>query len=340
MLDFGYCLPIFPGGNDRMARTPMVNSLNPKTLEHIVKEIDKMDFNSIWVADHLNMNHETPILEGLTTLSWASNISKRLRLGHIHYNNLLRNPSLTAKMYSTLDVITKGRMNFFIDGGHPGTKDEVESYGYNFLSDTERIEQLEEAIKIVKLMWSQEDSSFQGNHYNIRKPLVFPKPSQNPHPPIWIGSLTESSQVKEWNKKIFQIIAKYADWWNVTPVGIEEYKETQKKLKGVFKNYDRDFNDLYKSVELEILIGKNEEDIKRIKEELNSNNPQNRYFGNWENWNKSNVSGNPSIIVSKLKEYIELGVTNFMLWFIDSPSTEGAKIFNKEVIPELRRMYD
>ncbi len=115
MLDFGYCLPIFPGGNDRMARTPMVNSLNPKTLEHIVKEIDKMDFNSIWVADHLNMNHETPILEGLTTLSWASNISKRLRLGHIHYNNLLRNPSLTAKMYSTLDVITKGRMNFFID---------------------------------------------------------------------------------------------------------------------------------------------------------------------------------------------------------------------------------
>ena len=105
-----------------------------------------MDFNSIWVADHLNMNNETPILEGLTTLSWASNISKRLRFGHIHYNNLLRNPSLTAKMYSTLDGITEGRMNFFIDGGHPGTKNEVESYGYNFLSDTERIKQLEEAI--------------------------------------------------------------------------------------------------------------------------------------------------------------------------------------------------
>ena len=162
MIDFGFCLPIFPGGNDRMARTPMVNSLNPNTLDSLVREIDLMDFNSIWVADHLNMSNDTPILEGLTTLSWASNISKRLRLGHIHFNNLLRNPSLTAKMYSTLDIITNGRINFFIDGGHPGTKNEVTSYGYDFLSDSERIEQLEEAIKIIKLMWTQKPISFQG----------------------------------------------------------------------------------------------------------------------------------------------------------------------------------
>ena len=79
MIDFGFCLPIFPGGNDRMARTPMVNSLNPNTLDSLVREIDLMDFNSIWVADHLNMSNDTPILEGLTTLSWASNISKRLQ---------------------------------------------------------------------------------------------------------------------------------------------------------------------------------------------------------------------------------------------------------------------
>ena len=340
MLDFGFCLPIFPGGNDSMARTPMVNSLNPNTLHGLVEEIDLMDFNSIWIADHLNMNNDTPILEGLTTLSWASNISKRLRLGHIHFNNLLRNPSLTAKMYSTLDIITNGRINFFIDGGHPGTKNEVTSYGYDFLSDSERIEQLEEAIKIIKLMWTQKSASFQGTHYNIQKPISYPKPLQKPHPQIWIGSLTESKQVEEWNQKIFEIIAKYADWWNVTPVGIQEYKETQKKIKQVFNSHNRNFNTLNKSVELEILIGKDEEDIERIKKEINLNNPKNDYFGDWENWNKSNVSGNPSIIISKLKEYIELGVTNFMFWFLDSPSIDGARIFNQQVIPELRRIYD
>ena len=189
-------------------------------------------------------------------------------------------------------------------------------------------------------MWTQKPISFQGTHYNIHEPLLYPKPLQKPHPQIWIGSLTESNQVREWNKKIFQIIAKYGDWWNVTPVGIQEYKETQKKLKKVFNDHNRDFNTLNKSVELEILIGKDEEDIERIKKEINLNNPKNNYFGDWENWNKSNVSGNPSIIISKLKEYIELGVTNFMFWFLDSPSLDGARIFNQQVIPELRRMYD
>jgi len=340
MIDFGFCLPVFPGGNDKMARTPMVNSINPNILYELVRGLDQLDFNSIWVADHLNMEHQTPILEGWTTLSWVSNISQKLRLGHIHYNSLLRNPSLTAKMYATLDVITEGRVNFFIDGGHPGTKTEVKSYGYNFLSDTERIEQLEEAIEIIKLMWTRKSSSFKGKYYNIANPLLFPKPIQTPHPPIWIGSLTENDQVTAWNEKILNTIAKYADWWNVTPVGIKEYKATQEKLRKIFKQHNRDFNTLSKSVELEILIAPDKKHIEKLKHNLSLNNPKNIYFSDWDKWNISNVLGSPSIIISRLQEYIDLGVTNFMFWFLDSPSLQGAKLFNKEVIPELRRKHD
>ena len=340
MIDFGFCLPVFPGGNDKMARTPMVNSINPNILYELVRGLDQLDFNSIWVADHLNMEHQTPILEGWTTLSWISNISQKLRLGHIHYNNLLRNPALTAKMYATLDVISQGRVNFFIDGGHPGTRREVKSYGYKFLSATERIEQLEEAIELIRLMWMKNSASLQGKYYKINKPLLFPKPIQKPHPPIWIGSLTESNQAADWNKKILTTIAKNADWWNVTTVGIQEYKVTQEKLREVFKIHNRDFNTLSKSVELEILITPDETALEKFKHDLNSNNPKNRYFGDWNKWNSSNISGTPSIIISRLKEYIDLGVTNFMFWFLDSPSLKGAKLFNREVIPELRRIYD
>ena len=201
MIDFGYCLPIFSGSQDKMARTPMVNSLTDLNSLNVSKA-EQLGFNSLWVADHLSMNNDNAILEGWTTLSWAAGITKNIMLGNIHFNNIIRQPSYTAKIITTLDTLTKGRMNLFFDGGHPGTINEVTTYGFEFLSNLERIEMLEEAIEMINLLWKEPKKSFNGKHYSVEDIYFNPLPYNSRKIPIWIGTLTPSSQTKDWNLRL------------------------------------------------------------------------------------------------------------------------------------------
>ena len=335
MIDFGYCLPIFSGSQDKMARTPMINSLtdlNAKT----VSKAEQLGFNSLWVADHLSMNGDNAILEGWTTLSWAAGITKNIMLGNIHFNNIIRQPHYTAKIITTLDTLTRGRMNLFFDGGHPGTINEVSTYGFNFLSNLERIEMLEEAIEMINLLWKEPKKSFNGKYYSVKEIYFNPPPYNSRKIPIWIGTLTPSSQTKDWNSRLSRTVAKYADWWNLTPIGIDSYKKTIEEMKIIFNQEKRDFATVKKSVELEILIAENDKDLNSLKDKIKMNNAEQKFFGDWENWSKTNLYGTPDEIYEKLLKYIDLGVENFMLWFIDSPSTNGIEIFSKEIISKYK----
>ena len=331
MIDFGYCLPIFSGSQDKMARTPMFNSiydLHPS----IVSSVEKLNFNSLWVADHLSMPNSNSILEGWTTISWAAGITKKIMLGNIHFNNLLREPSYTAKIISSLDLLTKGRMNLFFDGGHPGTRNEVTTFGFNFLSNLERIEMLEESINLIKSLWESPKKNFKGKYYFVDDIFFNPLPYKGRDIPIWIGTLTPSSNTKEWNDRISHTVARYGDWWNLTPIGIESYKIANQEMNKIFKKEKRDFESINKSVELEILIAQNEKELISLKEKIKLNNSKEIFFGNWDEWSKTNLLGTPEQISEKLMQFNKLGVKNFMLWFLDSPSLNGAEIFSEEII--------
>ena len=238
MIDFGYCLPIFSGSQDKMARTPMLNSINDLE-SNVVSSVENLNFNSLWVADHLSMPNSNSILEGWTTISWAAGITKKIKLGNIHFNNLLREPPYTAKIISSLDVLSKGRMNLFFDGGHPGTKNEVTTFGFNFLNDSERIEMLEESICLIKSLWKSPKKNFKGKYYFVDNIFFNPMPYKDRDIPIWIGTLTPSSSTNEWNERISQTVAKFGDWWNLTPIGIESYKIANQEMRNVFKKENR-----------------------------------------------------------------------------------------------------
>ena len=331
MIDFGYCLPIFSGSQDKMARTPMLHSIDDLE-SNIVSSVGNLNFNSLWVADHLSMPNSNSILEGWTTISWAAGITKKIKLGNIHFNNLLREPPYTAKIISSLDVLSKGRMNLFFDGGHPGTKNEVTTFGFNFLNDSERIEMLEESICLIKSLWKSPTKNFKGKYYFVDDIFFNPLPYRDRDIPIWIGTLTPSSSTNEWNERISQTVAKFGDWWNLTPIGIESYKIANQEMHNVFKKEKRDFESIKKSVELEILIAQDEKELASLKEKIRLNNNKEKFFGNWDEWSKTNLLGTPEQISEKISEYTDLGVENFMLWFLDSPSLNGAEIFSEEII--------
>lgn len=150
---------------------------------------EDLNFETLWVADHLIMGRDQAILEGWTTMCWAAGLTRRIRIGSIHLSNLLRSPALTAKMAASLDVISEGRLEFFFEMGHRGTRPEAEAYGFKFPGDAERLASFEEALQIVKLMWTEDEPSFTGRHYSIDHAVSHPQPVQRPHPPIWIGTL-------------------------------------------------------------------------------------------------------------------------------------------------------
>src|SRR5262249_5631816 len=115
-----------------------------------------------------------------------------------------RQPSLLAKMASTLDHVSGGRLEFGIGAGW--FEQEYLGYGYDFPAIRTRLEQLEEALQIFRLMWTEEKASFAGRHYRLREAWCNPKPMQKPYPPIMIGGGGE--------KVLLRLVAQYADRWN------------------------------------------------------------------------------------------------------------------------------
>src|SRR3954447_18912859 len=114
---FGFALPIFANPGVPDFRTPNWEALNWNDVEAGIREAEGLGYDSTWVADHMFLGRDGAILEGWTTISALAGLTSRTRLGTIHPGNEFRHPPLVAKMAATLDVIARGRLEFFVDPG-------------------------------------------------------------------------------------------------------------------------------------------------------------------------------------------------------------------------------
>src|SRR5437016_7808694 len=167
-------------------------------------------FDSGWFTDHLQYD-ANPVLEGWTTLTYFMGLYPHLNFGHTVLSQSFRNPALLAKMGATLQYVSQGR--FILGMGTGWKEDEYQAYGYNFPSARVRIEQLEEALQIIKALWHQEQVTFQGKHYQVANAYCEPKP--DPYPIILVGGS---------KSRILRVVARHADWWNVSWTGISSYR--------------------------------------------------------------------------------------------------------------------
>ncbi|MEM4310985.1 MAG: LLM class flavin-dependent oxidoreductase [Nitrososphaerales archaeon] len=336
-LEFGLCLPIFSGAHDSHPRTPLLEKVQWDNIVKAVKKAERLGFSSIWVADHLMLGYKDEILECWSTLSALSSITKRMRLGTIHISNLFRNPALLAKMVATLDYISKGRIDFFLDAGHKGSLREAKSYGYTWPDDKMRVEMLVESIEIIKELWKGKEVNYEGKYYKISGAICRPIPLQKPNPPLWIGTiggekLAEGIGVDE---LIMEVIAKHADVWNNTPASVDYCGKKIAELKAVCSKVGRKFEDIKLSIENQILIGKSEDKLIRLIEELKKKNPKQYYYQDMKSVKDTYIIGTPDECIKKIKEYRSLEINKFLLWFMDMPSLEGLELFANEVMPQL-----
>lgn len=209
------------------------NSLN------IALEAEKLGYESFWCSDHLFLNDKSEkqnCMDAWTLLAALAAATKKIRLGTLVTCNNYRHPALLAKIAASIDMISNGRLWFGYGAGWK--KDEYKAYGYPFPKIQDRMDMMEEALEIIKLLWTEPSPSFSGKHYSIENAFSAPKPVQKPHPPILIGGDGE--------KRTLRAVAKYADYCNLFLRSDIEHKLDV--LKEHCKVVGRNYEDIGKSL--------------------------------------------------------------------------------------------
>jgi F420-dependent oxidoreductase-like protein len=183
------------------------------------QEAESLGYDNAWVYDHfipIIGKKDGPALEGWALLAGLARETKKIRIGALVTGNTYRHPALLAKIATTVDHLSDGRLNFGI--GAAWEEYEHRAYGIPFYTAEERAARLDEALKVITLLWSADHPTFEGNYYKLFQAPFEPKPVQKPHPPIVLGG-----KGKKW---IMPIVARYADEWNVpigvTPLGLKQ----------------------------------------------------------------------------------------------------------------------
>jgi F420-dependent oxidoreductase-like protein len=296
-------------------------SLSFSLLQDVVLECERLGYSSVWLDDHL-MLEKMPILECWTALSALSSATERIRLGTMVTCNSFRNPSLLAKIAETLDNISNGRLELGIGAGVQ--KKEHIAYGFPFLSSKVRVERLKEAVEIVKKLWTEKKASYSGKHYTIRDAVCEPKPVQKPHPPITVGGGGENLMLR--------VTARHGDKYDWGYLSLEQYKYKLKLLEKHCIAVGRSLQEIEKSCwpAGQIFIGEN-------RKELNKNVPKWIPKGvSLKEFTRINLLGTPKDFLKQIRQYAELGVTHFMLFFGDLPDMTGLRLFAAEVVRKMK----
>jgi len=157
----------------------------------VARQADRLGFESIWLFDHF---HTVPqptdeiTFESFTSLAALAALTNRVRLGHVVICTAFRNPALTAKMISTMDTISGGRMELGIGAGWK--RDEWLAYGYGFPETKERLARLGDDLGVIAAMLAgdkHQHATFEGKHAHVRDARNVPKPIQQPRVPIMVG---------------------------------------------------------------------------------------------------------------------------------------------------------
>jgi F420-dependent oxidoreductase-like protein len=285
-----------------------------------------MGFDSFWVMDHFHQipilgTPDQPMLEGWTTISVLAGITTRIKLGTLVTGVLYRYPSVLAKIAATLDVLSKGRL--FLGIGASYFEGEYSAYGItssgSFPSNQERLLRLEEAIQIIRKMWSEEPSaSFNGTYYQINNAYCNPKPIQKPSPSILVGGSGE--------RKTLKIVAKYADACNLFG-SIETIKRKLDVLKEHCKSVGRDYDSILKT-KLDLVVIDDSEEIARKR-------AQQFYKGIPEQQIRDRefaIYGTREDVSRQIELLEEAGIQYLIVHFEPSRELEALDIFSDNII--------
>lgn len=199
----------------------------------VAQQAERLGFESIWLFDHF---HTVPkptdelTFESFTSLAALAALTERVRIGHIVICNGFRNPALTAKMSSTLDVISGGRFELGIGAGWK--RDEWNAYGYGFPETKQRLGMLRDGLEVISAMLAPGHATIEREHASVRDAINLPKGLQQPHIPIMVGG--------NGPKVTWRLAARFADELNVDGMSPDEVREALPVIRSRCEEIGRD----------------------------------------------------------------------------------------------------
>jgi F420-dependent oxidoreductase-like protein len=291
-----------------------------RTMLGVAGRLEAAGYESAWVYDHFHTVPEPtqePTYEAWTLMAALAAATDTIRLGQMCTCNSYRLPSYMAKVASSVDVISGGRLEFAIGAGW--YEEEYLAYGYEFPKASTRIAQLGEAVQIIKKMWTEEEATFEGRHYSVRGAINQPKTLQDPHPPLWIAGSGEQLTLR--------VVAEHADYSNFGG-SVRNFRHKSEVLAGHCEKVGRDFDEITRSLLVMTMVDQDAAALERAADQFGTTA---------EKWlaGPMTVAGSAAEVTERLGEYAAAGCGYVIVNFPDAAWGDSIERFASEVVPAL-----
>lgn len=284
------------------------------------RKAEDLGFDSVWVYDHFHTVPEptkNTVFEAWTITAGLVRDLKKIDVGQMVTCNGYRNPALLAKMASTVDVMSSGRLLFGLGAGW--YEHEWLAYGYGFPETGQRIQSFKEACEIVHGMWTEDDFKFDGKYYSVDAPINEPRGVRKPHPEFWIGGGGEKVTLK--------LVARWGDACNVfgDPDALRHKFDV---LKRHCDDVGRDFDEITRSTIVNIHLldgGENPEEATKAA----------RGGKSLEEYSQGCIVGTAEEVAGKVEARAEAGA-NYFIAYLPRIAYDHSQLelFAKDVMPE------
>jgi F420-dependent oxidoreductase-like protein len=316
MLGFGYRVPQYDATWGELERAALL--------------AEELGFDGIWLNDHFvpdarSGRYDLPTFECWTSAAALARLTSRVRIGFMVLCNLYRLPQVTAKMASSLDVISNGRLDLGLGAGWH--EDEFRMYGIPFPEPGERVDRLEEGLAILHGMLAEEQFTYRGAYYAVEGAWNRPPPVQRPRPPIWVGGTSA---------RVLRLAARYGDWHNCVLTPLSRFVELMERLDGACDAVGRDAATLGRSTNPSLLLRDTDDEFDRYAADRARARgiPPGEYLDLLES--QGAIFGGPERATAILKGFADAGCSYVELIVRERDQEEALHRFAELVLPQFR----
>ena len=285
----------------------------PENVANFAKKCEAMGCHSMWTIDRIVYDN----LEPLTVLAAAAGATQKIRLGTSVLLANLRHPSHVAKIISTLDFISNGRLTLGL--GFGSRENDYKAVEIPF---EHRGSRAVEQVQLMKRLWTEDNVTYKGRFYNVENLTVGPKPIQKPHPPIWTGGSADIALNRA---------GTWADGFICGSSAIPDFPATWEKISGYAKAAGRDPNKINKAGLTFMAIDDDQNKAVKTVEDYVM-----RYYGRLRvDVANTSLVGAPSAIIDRIGAFLAKGLDTLIIGLAD-PDPRQLDLFGEKVLAKVK----
>lgn len=290
--------------------------VNVEEVQRYLRRAEELNYHSLWVQEQAVLRQAASAIEGVTMLSYAAAVTRRVRLGMAVFLINLRNPIQLAKSLASLDQLSQGRL---IAGVGLGAVTRLyQAYG---LSPDRRLARFHEALTLMQKLWTEENLTFDGQFWQLKNATLVPKPFQKPHPPIWFGANAPAA--------LKRAVKRGSGFIGAGSTSTADFKEQVRVISGALAEAQKTPQDFTIGKRVYIAVDNDRERAaKRMREWFGA------YYSATDLADRVSVCGSVGECVAQLNEIIA-GGARFILLNPVFDMMEHLEVLAGEVIPKL-----